>query len=189
MVLIQLLILMWEQWLLIPVMKVTFCSELLERVYPEGYGLAWFLCANVRKIFLGSAHALQPHFDKLYRMLWDVVVFVRSSVHFYASVSVNVHMQVTCKQTNFLQCASWLLFKINNYSHHSTTCVCMLSARITQSLSIHNSFIQGYVQHCLPFQTELLHIVIGWLISMWEHWLYIPVILGSFGSDLRVNCA
>ncbi len=42
--------------------------------------------------------------------------------------------------------------------------------------------LQGYVQNWLPFQTELLHNIVigGWLISMWEFWLYIPVIMVLF---------
>ena len=49
MVLIWLLILMWVQLLLTPVMMVTVCPDLrLESVYSEGDGIACHLCASVR---------------------------------------------------------------------------------------------------------------------------------------------
>ncbi len=57
---IWLLIIMWIQWLLIPVILVTFCLDLdldltLDSVLLEGHGLAWLLCASVRNIrFVGS---------------------------------------------------------------------------------------------------------------------------------------
>ncbi len=48
---------------------------------------------------------------------------------------------------------------------------------------------QYYVQNCHSFQTELLRMLLIWmLILMWIHWLLIPVILVSVCLDLRLEC-
>ena len=111
--------------------------------------------------------------------------FVSACACFAFYASVNMHTQVVCNQTNCLGCASRSTRCSCSYILDTEQCVCVLSS--CESLLCILPLQRWNVQHCNPFQTELLHMVpIRLLLLMWIQWLLIAVMMASFWwSDLR----